>query len=77
MTTDRIRERLDQLDRVARLARQRSEACNCYVQYLNREAKFCLRWGAHNLQCPAYSQSLDYVDNLNDEETRNHFEGTC
>ena len=50
-------------------------ACNCYVQRLPDIDRFCIRWGAHSLSCPAYRQSGDYCDSLNDEEIRHRLEG--
>ena len=46
------------------------KACNCYVATLNEEARFCLRYGAHDTDCPVYRVSLDPVDRENDKEFR-------
>lgn len=44
--------------------------CTCYVADLDAEAQFCLRWGAHGLECPRYRRSLDPVDDANDQDYR-------
>ena len=44
--------------------------CNCYVAELDEETRFSLHYGAHSPECPAYSESLDPVDWLNDTTFR-------
>ncbi len=44
--------------------------CNCYVQHLDEETRFCLHYGAHNPKCPQHRRSLDPVDHAHDEEFR-------
>ena len=44
--------------------------CNCYVRYLDDEARFCLHYGAHETNCPVYRPSLDPVDRAHDEDFR-------
>lgn len=52
----------------------RLDLCRCYVKRLDAEAQFMLRWGAHDLSCPAYRRSGDSVDALHDELTREHLQ---
>jgi hypothetical protein len=47
--------------------------CNCYVQHLTEEERFTLRYGAHEIECLVYRESLDPVDKLKDEDARNYF----
>lgn len=56
-------------------AYEKTELCTCYVQHLPIKDQFCLRWGAHSLDCPTYRKSGDHCDNLDDIATRNHHEG--
>ena len=44
--------------------------CGCYVQHLDARVRFALRFGAHDLDCPAYRPSQDPVDHLHDEQER-------
>jgi len=46
------------------------KTCNCYVAGLNEAARFCIRYGAHSTDCPAYRVSLDPVDRESDEGFR-------
>ena len=46
------------------------KACSCYVSGLNAKARYCLRYGAHDTDCPVYRVSLDPADRANDEEFR-------
>ena len=40
--------------------------CRCWVRNLMDEEAFAVRFGAHDLQCPAYQRSRDPVDDVND-----------
>lgn len=44
--------------------------CNCWVAGRSDMDQFCIRNGAHGLNCPKYQPSLDPVDRANDEELR-------
>ena len=44
--------------------------CTCYVQHLEPEDRFTLRYGAHNATCPKYRRSGDPLDHQRDEEFR-------
>ena len=46
------------------------EQCTCWVRSASREVQYTVRWGAHNLECPLYRESMDPVDKANDEELR-------
>jgi len=50
------------------------EDCGCYVQFMDNEVVFQVRWGAHGLDCPLYRQSRDPVDHVADLEFRAKFE---
>jgi hypothetical protein len=47
--------------------------CTCYVQHLTEEERFTLRYGAHEIECPVYRESLDPVDKLKDDDARIYF----
>jgi hypothetical protein len=49
--------------------------CTCYVRRLGKEQQFCLRYGAHALNCPKYRESGDILDKKRDIETRKQLEG--
>ncbi len=53
-----------------RLARLERPSCACYVRRLRPEVRFGLHDGAHALDCPTYSPSLDPVDRANDDDFR-------
>jgi hypothetical protein len=44
--------------------------CDCYVSTMTPEEQFTLRYGAHELACPAYRESMDPVDRAYDREER-------
>ena len=46
--------------------------CTCYVKTLSREQQFCIRYGAHALNCPKYRESGDILDRKRDIELRNN-----
>ena len=49
--------------------------CTCYVRRLGKEQQFCIRYGAHALDCPKYRESGDVLDKKRDIETRKQLEG--
>ncbi len=44
--------------------------CNCWVRDRPAEERFSIRYGAHDVRCPAWAPSLDPVDAANDAELR-------
>ncbi len=44
--------------------------CTCWVADQSPEARFGIRYGAHSMDCPLWRESLDPVDQANDEELR-------
>ncbi len=49
---------------------RRGEGCNCWVRDRPAEERFSIRYGAHDVRCPAWAPSLDPVDAANDAELR-------
>lgn len=44
--------------------------CNCWVRDRPVEERIEIRYGAHDVRCPAWAPSLDPVDAANDAELR-------
>ncbi len=44
--------------------------CNCCVRDRPAEERFSIRYGAHDVRCPAWAPSYDPVDAANDAELR-------
>ena len=49
---------------------ERLSYCRCWVRSLSAMKAYGIRWGAHDLQCPAYQRSKDPVDHANDSVLR-------
>jgi hypothetical protein len=47
--------------------------CNCPVAHLPECTRWSLHYGAHALDCPVYSPSLDPVDAMHDARLRRLF----
>ncbi len=46
------------------------ETCNCWVRDRPAEERMSIRYGAHDVRCPAWAPSYDPVDAANDAELR-------
>lgn len=64
------RERLLRDEAAARAA---GRGCTCYVARLTDVERFGTRFGAHELTCSMYRESLDPVDRMHDAAQRDHF----
>lgn len=49
------------------------KVCECYVRSLPTLTQMELRYGAHELACPVYRDSLDPIDRRNDANARASF----